>query len=106
MVTCMIESVIYSFESSNEFMKCRLDNFSMGFRQGDRGMIVSYLWAQLASLYTYICLLIMIYYRLGQNQLIINKCSTLSIQFMAYAISKGLAYIITLYTNLVGFTLL
>ena len=29
------------------------------------GMIVSYLCAQLAALYTYNCLLIMIYYRLG-----------------------------------------
>ena len=38
-----------------------------------RGMVVLYLCAQLAVLYTYYCLLILIYYRLGQNQLIINK---------------------------------
>ena len=37
------------------------------------GMIVLYLCAQLAVLYTYNCLLVLIYYRLGQNQLIINK---------------------------------
>ena len=36
-----------------------------------RGMIVLYLCAQLAVLYTYNCLLIMICYSLGQNQLII-----------------------------------
>ena len=34
---------------------------------------VLYLCAQFAVLYTYNCLLIMIYYRLGQNHLIINK---------------------------------
>ena len=45
---------------------------------------------------TYNCLLILIYYRLGQNQLIINKyADTFSVQLMAYTISKGLAYIIT-----------
>ena len=38
-----------------------------------RGMVVLYLCAQLAVLYTYNCLQILIYYRLGQNQLIINK---------------------------------
>ena len=38
-----------------------------------RGMIVLYPWAQLAVLHTYNCLLIMIYYRLGQKLLIINK---------------------------------
>ena len=37
------------------------------------GMIVLYLCAQLAVLYTYDCLLISIYYRLGRNQLIIKK---------------------------------
>ena len=37
------------------------------------GMIVLYPCAQLAVLHTYNCLLIMIYYRLGQNLLIINK---------------------------------
>ena len=37
------------------------------------GMIVLYMCAQLAVLYTYNCLLILIYYRVGQNQLIINK---------------------------------
>ena len=42
-------------------------------RNKQDGMIVLYLWAQLAVLYTYNCLLILIYYRLGQNQLIINK---------------------------------
>ena len=36
-------------------------------------MIVLYLCAQLALLYTYNCLLILIYYGLGQNQLTINK---------------------------------
>ena len=40
---------------------------------GNRGMIVLYLSAQLAVLYTYNCLLIMIYFRLGRNLLIINK---------------------------------
>ena len=38
-----------------------------------RGMVVLYLCAQVAVLYTYNCLLILIYYRLGQNQLNINK---------------------------------
>ena len=63
-------------------------------------MIVLYLCAQLAVLYTYNCLLILIYYSLGQNLLIINKYAVRSRYslFMAYKISKGLAYIITLYT--------
>ena len=47
------------------------------------GMIVLYLCAQLAVLYTYNCLLILIYYWLGQNQLIINK-------YAVYAL--GMAY--------------
>ena len=37
------------------------------------GMIVLYLCAQLAVMYTYNYLLILIYYRLGQNQLMSNK---------------------------------
>ena len=37
------------------------------------GMVVLYLCAQLALMYTYNCLLILIYYKLGQSQLIINK---------------------------------
>ena len=40
---------------------------------GIRGMIVLYLCATLAILYTYNSLLILIYYRLGQNLLIIIK---------------------------------
>ena len=47
------------------------------------------------QLYTYNCLLILIYNGLGQNQLIINKYA---VQLMTYTISKGLAYIIILYT--------
>ena len=43
-----------------------------------RGMIVLYLCAQLAVQYTDNCLLILIYYRLGQNQQIINKYAVLS----------------------------
>ena len=43
------------------------------FGIGPGGMIVLYLCAHLAVLYTYNCLLILIYYRLGQIQLIINK---------------------------------
>ena len=43
------------------------------------GMRVLYLCAQLAVLYTYNCLLILIYYRLGQNQLIINKYAVRSL---------------------------
>ena len=42
------------------------------------GRIVLYLCAQLAVLYTYNCLLRMICYRLGQNQLLINKKAVLS----------------------------
>ena len=41
--------------------------------RGGGVMIVLYLCAQLAVLYTYTCLQILIYYRLGQNQLVINK---------------------------------
>ena len=41
-------------------------------------MIILYLCAQLAVLYTYNCLLRMICYRLGQNQLLINKKAVLS----------------------------
>ena len=62
-----------------------------------RGMIVSYLCAQLAVLYTYNCLLILIYYRLGQNLLIINKYAERS-QYSWWPIQIGLAYIITLFT--------
>ena len=43
-------------------------------------MIVLYLCAQLAILYTYNCLLIMIYYRLGQNLLILYKYAVRSRQ--------------------------
>ena len=41
-----------------------------------------------------------LYYTLVRPESPYNKqiCSTLSVQFMAYTISKGLAYIITLYT--------
>ena len=69
MVSCMLESVTYSFESSNEFMKC-LDNFSMGFRQGDDSFlpVCSVSCTVHLQLFTNL-----IYYRLGQNQLIINK---------------------------------
>ena len=42
------------------------------------GRIVLFLCAQLAVLYTYNCLLRMICYRLGQNQLLINKYTVLS----------------------------
>ena len=56
-------------------------------------MIVSYLCAQLAVLYTYNCLLIMIYYRLGQNLLILKSYAVR----MTYTINKGLAYIITIW---------
>ena len=46
----------------------------MQWRRGrSGGMIVLYLCAQLDVLYTYNCLVLLIYYRLGQNQLIINK---------------------------------
>ena len=43
-----------------------------------RGRIFLYPCAQLAVLYTYNCLLRMICYRLGQNQLLINKYAVLS----------------------------
>ena len=57
------------------------------------------LCAQLAVLYTYNCLLILIYYRLGQNLLIINKNAVRSrYSLWPKKISKGLAYIIALYT--------
>ena len=59
-------------------------------------MIVLNLCAQLAVLYTYNCLLILIYYRLGQNQLIINKYAERS-RYSLWPIKLGLAYIITLY---------
>jgi len=62
-----------------------------------RGMMVSYLYAQLAVLYTYNCLPILIYYRLGQNLLIINKYAERS-QYSWWPIQIGLAYIITLFT--------
>jgi len=45
--------------------------YKYGIKSG--GMIVLYLCAQLAVLCTYNCLLILKYYRLGQNQLIIYK---------------------------------
>ena len=51
------------------FFKHILINF-ISSEQG--GLIVLYLCAQLAVLYTYNCLLILIYYRLDQNQPIIN----------------------------------
>ena len=61
-------------------------------------MIVLYLCAQLALQYTYnCCFLIMIYYRLGQNLLIIIKYAVRS-RYSFYTIRKGLAYISTLYT--------
>ena len=50
------------------------------------GMIVSYLCAQLAVPYTYNSLLIIIYYRLGQNLLIINKYAVRS----RYSLGQGL----------------
>ena len=46
---------------------------------GPGGMIVSYLCAQLAVLYTINCLLIMIYYSLVHNLLIINKYAVRSL---------------------------
>ena len=65
---------------------------------GLRGMIAFNTCAQLALLYTYNCLLLIIYYRLGQNLLKINIYAVRLVQFMAYTISKAFAYIITLYT--------
>ena len=75
MVSCMMESVIYSFESSYEFMKCRLDNFSMGFRQGDDSFlpvcsVSCTVHLQLFTNYNDI--------RLGQNLLIINTYTVFS----------------------------
>ena len=65
---------------------------------GLRGMIAFNTCAQLAVLYAYNCLLLIIYYRLGQNLLKINIYAVRLVQFMAYTISKAFAYIITLYT--------
>ena len=60
------------------------------------GITVLYLCAQLAVLYTYNCFLILIYYRLGQNQFIINKYAVRSL----YSLRPiKLAYSITLYTK-------
>ena len=47
-------------------------SFCKNVRLQSGGMIVLYLYAHLAVLYTFNCLLLLIYYRLGQNQLIIN----------------------------------
>ena len=64
-------------------------------------MIVLYLCAQFAVLYTYNCYIDI----LVRPESTYNKqtCSTLSVYLMAYTISKGLAYIITL--NTIHYTL-
>ena len=62
--------------------------------QESGGMIVPYLCAQLAVLYS-VQILIYVWPESPYNKQI---CSTLSVYLMAYTIGKGLAYIITLYT--------
>ena len=52
------------------FFEKRVNIFNESF---SGGIIVLYLCAQLAVLYTYNCLLILIYYWLGQNHFMINK---------------------------------
>ena len=45
-------------------------------------MIVLYLWAQLAVLYTYNCLLILIYYRLGpEGMTVLYLCAQLAVLY-------------------------
>ena len=55
------------------FFNFNLMNFSVNVVYSIHRGEVLYLCAQLAVLYTNNCLLILIYYRLGQNLLIINK---------------------------------
>ena len=64
------------------------------------GIIVLYLCAQFAVLYTYNCLPIMIYFRLGQNQLIKIKYAVRSSTVYSFRPLQleGLTYIITLCT--------
>ena len=60
-----------------------------------------YILFSLALLYTYNCL---IYYRLGQNQLILNKYAVLSrYSLWPITISNGLAYDHSIQYNHVGF---
>ena len=81
--------------------KIRLNTLD-AFQSG--GMIVLYLCAQLAVLYTYNCLLIMIHYRLGQNLLIINKYAVRSRyrSWLVHSIVTSYSYCSIIWTGLKG----